>query len=721
MTRDESVRDNNAKVAVKNYGRVVAMCSNSRQLILIVFVAFYVILAACSGGGSGGSDSDSNNDSSGVRLSTNVLTFTGPNTNSTPPSQIITATVTGVTSGTLYIKIVSTGSAVASITNIFVNGTTSGQGTINPASASALGPGLHTSTITVYVCTTDPDCTSGQLAGSPQIVNVTYTITGVVASPSSINFTVGDAPDASDLTRQFTVTGYPLQDWTAAGNKPWLFVSTMSGNTTNATQVKVSLSEDQLDGMPSGTYTGEVKVTPTSGLAVTIPVTLTKERDPHMEPGFPVQTYRTSGTYKAGPESLYITVGNLDSDPESEILVTATATGPLWAFNHDGSLLDGWPEDYGLAAGFPSLGNFFADAGQLEVAVGYFASSFASCNDDRFVFSGNGQPLPGWPLTSCNAGHILPPQIADVNGDGLDEIFFGRHTIDAYQADGQLLDGWPSPSNHEGYSLAFGDVDGDSVDEVIAASHSQITAFEFNGSTVAGFPFPTFPSNDNSRLISAPIVTADMDGDGRYDIIEVRKEQDSSSRTFVRLFGADGSLKWENETLPDESIYYTTAPALADLDGDGLPEIIVQVNGALYVWHGNGTLMEGWPVRLGDRHYIGNSSPVVGDVDGDQLPDIVIVTYGGEPTAKVWVFNRLGQLHSAFPKKLRLSSSMAPAIADIDLDGRNEILIGSDLWKGYSGMYDTVYAFDLGGPTHGPILWGQVGGGPRHQYRYPPK
>ncbi len=692
------------------------MRASYQQLFRFASIAFCLFLAACGSGGGGGGGGSSGGSTNGLSLSTNVLTFNAPNTSSTPSSQIITATVTGVTSGTLYIKIVSTGPAVASITNIFVTGTTTGQGTINPAPANTLGAGTHTSTITVYACTTDPNCTSGQLAGSPQTVTVTYTVTGVAASTASLSYSIGNSPVAGDFTRQFNVTGYPNQNWNAASNVPWLSVLPTSGNAGTATQVTASLVQAQLGVMFGGTYTGTVTINPSSGLAVTIPVTLTIARGPYLKPGFPVQTFLTGGMYQGGPSSVFITVGNLDSDPKLEILVSAYASGPLWAFNHDGTLLNGWPEQYGPWVGYPSLGNFSGGAGQLEVAAGY-GPFFASCNADRFVFGGNGLPLPGWPQTSCNAGTTTPPQIADVDGDGLDEIFFG---IDAYRANGQPLRGWPPP-NQQGGSLAFGDVDGDGHDEVIVASHSQITAFKFDGSIVAGFPFQTFPSTDNSKILAGPIVTADMDGDGRFDIIEVRKEQNNPSRTFVRLFGADGRMKWEKETLPGESVDYSTAPALADLDGDGLPEIIVQVNGALYVWHGDGTLMQGWPVRFGDRHYVGNSSPVVGDVDGDQLPDIVIVTASGESQAEVLVFNRYGQLHPAFPKVLPLGMSMAPAIADIDLDGRNEILVGSTLSELYSGMYDAVYAFDLGGPADGPILWGQVGGGPRHQYRYPPK
>jgi hypothetical protein len=649
-----------------------------------------------------------------LSLSTNVLTFAAHNTNSAPPSQVITATITGVTSDTLYVVVVATGPAVASISSLdFINDTTV-QGTIDPESPDVLGPGVHTGTITVYACTTDPDCSAEQLAGSPQTIDVTYTITGVVASVSSLNYSVGDSPSNSGLERWFDVTAY--QNWNAADNVPWLSISPVNGVTGTVTQVTASLDRSLVMGMANGTYNGTVTITPPSGAALTIPVTLTISRDPHLERGFPVQTFSTDGMYQAGPSSVFITVGNLDTDQELEILVSAYSSGPLWAFNHDGTGLDGWPEGYGPWVGYPSLGNFFGGVGQLEVAAGY-GPIVASCNEDRFVFNGNGLPLPGWPVESCNAGTTSPPQIADVDGDGLDEIFF---SLDAYRANGQRLGGWPPPNPQQG-SLAFGDVDGDSVDEVIVASHSQIMAYEFNGSTVAGFPFQTFPITDSSKIPAGPIVTADIDGDSRCEIIEVRKLQGNPSKAFVRLFGANGSLKWENETLLGDSINYTTAPALADLDADGVPEIIVQVEGALYVWHGDGTLMSGWPVRLGEHDSIGNSSPVIGDVDGDQLPDVVIVAYRDSATTKVLVYDRNGQLHPAFPKVLPLSTSMAPAIADIDLDGRNEILVGSTQWNGYWDMYDTVFAYDLGGPAHGPILWGQVGGGPRHQYRYPPK
>ena len=66
----------------------------------------------------------------------------------------------------------------------------------------------------------------------------------------------------------------------------------------------------------------------------------------------------------------------------------------------------------------------------------------------------------------------------------------------------------------------------------------------------------------------------------------------------------------------------------------------------------------------------------------------------------------------------RSASGATPAIADIDLDGRNEIIVNGSFWNGFSGMYPKVWAYDLGGGTHGAVEWGQFMGGPRHQGRY---
>ena len=91
--------------------------------------------------------------------------------------------------------------------------------------------------------------------------------------------------------------------------------------------------------------------------------------------------------------------------------------------------------------------------------------------------------------------------------------------------------------------------------------------------------------------------------------------------SYLKVLAADGSVERTMTAVGD--VAYGTAPALGDLDGDGVPEIVVQTEDALNVWKGNGTIFPGWP-RTWTNSWQGNSAPVIGDVDGDGLPDIAI-------------------------------------------------------------------------------------------------
>jgi len=139
------------------------LCSGVRWLPMLVLVS-------CGGGGGGGGG----NNGPAFSLSTSALTFSAISPGVTPTPQTVTGSVSGAVSGTLYITILVSG---PSVTNVIVNvsGST-GTASVIPAKASTLGPGTHISTVKVFACVNDPTCTTGQLAGSPRTVNVTYQI-----------------------------------------------------------------------------------------------------------------------------------------------------------------------------------------------------------------------------------------------------------------------------------------------------------------------------------------------------------------------------------------------------------------------------------------------------------------------------------------------------------------------------------------------------------------
>lgn len=425
--------------------------------------------------------------------------------------------------------------------------------------------------------------------------------------------------------------------------------------------------------------------------------------DPDLEPGFPIQAWHGVGSYRVGP-GVNTLVGDVDGDPQLEIVVTSTAAGPLNAWNHDGTPISGWPV---VTAGvaYPALAE---DLPARRVVVAGTSGGSIS------AFAANGSVLAGWPRVPSNY-IAAPPATADVNGAPPDELFLDEEDLQlhGYRLDGTILPGWPvyTPlGSQERRTPAYADLDGDGDLEILTVTGSgndiiYLLAYHHNGSTVSGFPV-SFPG-----LFAVYPAVGDVDGDGQLEIVVV-------AGSSVLVISTGGAI--ERSIALAGTLFSGSAPALADLDGDRTPEIIVQTNDYLNVMRGNGIAYPGWPVALPGR-WAGNSAPVVGDVDGDPEMEIVIVTQqnGSSEFGDVRVYNANGTPHPRFPKALNLGSGTVPAIADVDRDRRNEIIICGDYWNGFPGFYDKCWAYDLGNGPHGRIEWGQLGGNGGHHGRYP--
>src|SRR6478672_5190707 len=242
--------------------------------------------------------------------------------------------------------------------------------------------------------------------------------------------------------------------------------------------------------------------------------------DPDLEPGFPVQTYEHEGSYHGGPAN-HVLVGNIDADPTLEILASAHALGPLYAWNSDGSPEPGWPHSGFPGAQYPALGQLSSDPG-LEV----FSSGWGG---DFNAWNGSGASLPGWPRPEANYVDT-PPALADVNGDGLDEIFTEEEdwNLHAYTAAGAILSGWPQvcDGGQEIHTPAIADLDGDGQPEIVSASGSTtpgvyLCAWHRDGTAVAGFP--VLLDNSYGPPDTFPVI-GDVDGDGAPEIVVITRE-----------------------------------------------------------------------------------------------------------------------------------------------------------------------------------------------------
>jgi subtilisin family serine protease len=479
--------------------------------------------------------------------------------------------------------------------------------------------------------------------------------------------------------------------------------------TVSPTGQSVPLADDGLepdevagDGLFSGTWV------PTSAGAFTldfadgsvIPVTV----DPHLRAGFPVKAYAGAGSFRGGA-GLHTLVGDIDGDRELEILATALAQGPLYAWNPDGTSVPGWPApDFGAA--YPALGEL-SDAPGLEVLSAHY-----DAQDALVGRTGLGVLLPGWPRQSENFIGS-PPTVANVLGYVFDQVFTEEEDwrLHGYAADGSVLPGWPTSGYVGGQQRdtpAIADLDRDGDLEVITVGGAYLCAHHHDATWVSGFPVRFSASWNNFPVIG------DVDGDGDLEIVV-------GTRSGAVVFSASGVV--ERSLVAHGTDNYGTAAALADLTGDHVPEIIVQTDTALDVWRGDGTVLPGWPVRLGTATRLENAAPVVGDLDGDGQPEVVALSLpqgGLGIDGDVLIFDRNGVEQAHMRKRVAgLGSGFVPAIADLDGDGRNELIITSALWVGVSGYYDKVWVYGFGGPTpHGPVPWGQFMGGPGHRALY---
>jgi hypothetical protein len=203
------------------------------------------------------------------------LAFAASSARDTPPSQPLELTVSGATSGTLYLAVTAQGQAVGRVSEFVRTSSTGGYVTVSPQPASALGAGAFVSVLTVLACL-DATCSTGPTANTPLSVNVTYTVAGVAASPSGLAITVDDQNPASAASGQLQITGSPQQRWTASADVPWLSLSATSGATGDA--LTATLDPAQTDALRSDTYAGWITLVPDQGDPLAVPVALTVSR-----------------------------------------------------------------------------------------------------------------------------------------------------------------------------------------------------------------------------------------------------------------------------------------------------------------------------------------------------------------------------------------------------------------------------------------------------------
>ena len=370
------------------------------------------------------------------------------------------------------------------------------------------------------------------------------------------------------------------------------------------------------------------------------------------------------------------------------------------------------------------------DSGSTDIIFGARDSKVYVLNGDT------GNSTPNWPQTTTHPIDSTPSS-ADVDGNGVLDIFIGSGVSDAGECSGGGLfrfrvDGSQAykfkasdnagsnpaqcadPAIHS--SPAIGDINNNnSADINFGALGLKAWSLNQNGSVNSGWPYYW----DDTQFATPAL--ADVDENGVTDVV---MGGDSSPGApvdhrggMVRALRGNGSQIWEfriNEMV-------RSSPVVGDVDGDGKPEVVFgagnywvnQPGGAsdatkLYVLNAKTGQLK-WSRDLGGQTL---ASPTLADFDGNGVRDIAIGTWDGSNPGQVWVIRGNNTVMSGYPRASGGGVVIGQiSSADVNNDGTQDVIVptgggvfayngstGASLWglrQGVASYQNAPYVGDV--------------------------
>ncbi len=487
--------------------------------------------------------------------------------------------------------------------------------------------------------------------------------------------------------------------------------------------------------------------------------------------GVPVLKWAYGGCYTSWCETGWYSspaAADINGDGTNEVIASAYS---LWALNgENGSLI--WRAGSTAHRTWPGVVVADIDLdGHQEIVIaqsGAIVSVYrlnGTLKWQKTIDGGNGE-FRGLLVADLDGNHTTKEVVVT-------RAYGSAKNTWVLDSGGNIRPGWPQlpedENNANGYgwgvynaNAAAGDIDGDGRLELVVPSDVHyINAYKGDGSPIAvnssvytgkkwwgqvGIWESLVPEKrgwgkcDGTRIESnranfadGPAVIADVNGDDQREIIVTGNMYDchlgyppsqylavfifNVDRTRFKSGGFDWSMNPVDTGAPLSENYNVIEsaepnPVVADLDGDGILEILyASYDGRLHAFWLDKTEHGSWPYSVfkpAEGFYRFASEPLVADLDNDGKAEVLFTSWsqhGSNQYGKLHILNWYGNpIYEVNLPAPRSSSAKwnggmaAPTLANIDSDPDLELIINT--------VYSGVVAYDLPGTASAKVQWG---------------